>query len=202
MSPKARLVDPLSISVPTEVATARIRLRAPAPPMAAALAEARAESYASLFPWFHAEMGTGADEANPEWQAEKIAAQLTAFDQREDLTYYIFDGARLLGMIGLRPIWRRGQIKLTYWIRGSAQRQGFGIEAVGEMVAFSFDTLSARLVTTGHAEPNIASARLAQSLGFEQIARQPLACEMPDGTLVAGIGYALERHIHPGRPDS
>ncbi|ANT63125.1 GNAT family acetyltransferase (plasmid) [Salipiger sp. CCB-MM3] len=192
MPPKARPVDPLPISVPTEVETARLHLRRPLPTMADALAEARIESFASLHPWFHAEMGTEAEEADPGWQAARLAAEVTAFNQREDLTYYIFNADRLIGMISLRPLWRRGQIKLTYWIRASAQRQGYGLEAVGAMAVLAFDALSARLVTTGHAEPNLGSARLAHALGFEKVARQPLACELPDGTLVAGIGYARE----------
>ncbi|MBT9386126.1 GNAT family N-acetyltransferase [Pseudooceanicola sp. CBS1P-1] len=197
MLPKARLIDPRTLRVPREVPTPRLQLRAPSPAMALDLAEARAESHAALHPWFHAEMGTEAEEADPGWQAGRLAAQVIAFERREDLTYYLFDKGRLIGMITLHPLWRRGQIKLTYWIRISAQRQGYGREAVGAMVAFSFEVLSARLVTTGHAEPNRGSARLARSLGFRQIARQPLACELPDGSLVAGIGYALESDDRP-----
>ncbi|KZK76070.1 hypothetical protein PsAD13_05508 [Pseudovibrio sp. Ad13] len=57
----------------------------------------------------------------------------------------------------------------------------------------AFDALSARLVTTGHAEPNEGSARLARNLRFKEYARTPLACELPDGSLVSGVAYALQR---------
>ncbi|TJZ84865.1 GNAT family N-acetyltransferase [Paracoccus hibiscisoli] len=60
------------------------------------------------------------------------------------------------------------------------------------MIRTAFKVLDARFVTTGHAAPNTASARLAQKLGFRQIAQQPLGCELPDGLLVDGIAYAIE----------
>lgn len=60
------------------------------------------------------------------------------------------------------------------------------------MIRTAFKVLDARFVTTGHAAPNEASARLAQKLGFRQIAHQPLGCELPDGLLVDGISYAIE----------
>jgi RimJ/RimL family protein N-acetyltransferase len=192
MLPKARLIDPLTIPVPTEVRTARLRLSKASTSMASQLAEARSESYSSLFPWFHNEMGTQVEEAEAAWQELRLADQVQDFERRTVLSYYAFDREALIGMVGLRPFWRRGQVKLTYWVRSSVHRQGYGEAAVGAMVVFAFKALSARVVTTGHAEPNTGSARLARKLGFKQIARQPLACEAPDGTLVAGIGYAIE----------
>ncbi|MBO6868927.1 MAG: GNAT family N-acetyltransferase [Thalassococcus sp.] len=200
--PKARLIDPLKVHVPHQVETPRLRLKRASVQLATALAAARSESYASLYPWFHGDMGTEAEEGDPEWQATKLDQQSRDFEQRNSLTYYAFKEDHLIGMVALQPIWRRGQMKLTYWIRSNAQRHGYATEAVTAMIVFAFDTLDARLVTTGHAEPNTASARLAQKLGFQQIARQPLACELPDGTLVAGIAYGLETPPHPPKAAS
>lgn len=196
MLPKARAIDPRVIKVPTALSTARLRLLKPSPSMAKGLAGARIEGYASLYPWFHEDMGTRAEEADVAWQEARIAKQINDFEARKLLSYYAFDGDEMIGMVGLLPIWRRGQFKLSYWIRPAAQRKGYGMECVGAIVVFAFQALDARLVTTGHAEPNIGSARLAQRLGFAQVARQPLACEMPDETLVAGIGYAVEDDAH------
>lgn len=200
--PKARLIDPLKVQVPNQIETPRLRLKGPSVSMAHALAAARSESYASLHPWFHGDMGTETEEADPDWQAAQLSKQTQDFEQRSNLTYYALKEDNLIGMVALQPIWRRGQMKLTYWIRASTQRHGYATEAVTAMIAFAFDTLDARLVTTGHAEPNTASARLAQKLGFQQIARQPLACELPDGTLVAGIAYGLEPPPHPPKAAS
>ncbi len=200
--PKARLIDPLKVHVPNQVETPRMLLKRASVSMAAALAAAKSESYASLHPWFHGDMGTEAEEADPDWQATQLSKQAQNFEQRTNLTYYAFKEEHLIGMVALQPVWRRGQMKLTYWIRTNAQRNGYATEAVTAMIAFAFDTLDARLVTTGHAEPNTASARLAQKLGFEQIARQPLAYELPDGTLVAGIAYGLEPPPHPPKAAS
>ena len=60
------------------------------------------------------------------------------------------------------------------------------------MIRTAFKLLDARFVTTGHAAPNEASARLAQKLGFRKIAHQPLGCELPDGLLVDGVAYAID----------
>lgn len=137
-------------------------------------------------------MGTRADEARTGWQAARLAERADAFDRRAAPSYYLFEQERLLGMVGLLPLWRRGQVTLSYCLRSTAQRKGYGAEAVAATAVFTVRALDARLITTCHAEPKTASARLARRLGVQQVARHPLACEMPDGTLVAGIGHALE----------
>ena len=202
VEPKARLIDPLTVHVPNQIETPRLLLKGASVSMAHALAAARTESYPSLHPWFHSDMGTKNQEADPDWQAIQLDQQSRDFEKRNNLTFYAFKEDHLIGMVALQPLWRRGQMKLTYWIRSNAQRNGYASEAVSAMITFAFDRLDARLVTTGHAEPNTASARLAQKLGFRQIARQPLACELPDGTLVAGIAYGLETPPHPPKAAS
>ncbi|TMV91070.1 GNAT family N-acetyltransferase [Thioclava sp. BHET1] len=166
MSPKARARDPRLISLPSDVRAARLRLRRPASSMARALADAWAEGYSSLYPWFHAEMGSKTQEAEAGWQEARLARQIRDFEAQKSLSYYVLEGDTLIGMVGLLPIWRRGQFKLTYWIRPTAQRKGYGLEATGAMVVLSFQALDARLVTSGNAEPNIGSARLAQASAF------------------------------------
>ena len=100
-------------------------------------------------------------------------------------------GDALVGFVELRPDWRVGRMQLSYWVRSGCRRRGYGAEAVGAATRYAFDALDARLVTVGHAAPNRASAALIARLGFERVALQPLSHEMPDGTLVDGIGYAM-----------
>lgn len=188
----ARLADPASYLLPQIVQTARLHLRPAAIDDAAAVAQARDESYAELLPWFHQSMGKPDQEADPKWQSERLAQDVEAAHRRERLSYLTWASGNCVGAVDLMPIWRRGQFRLSYWVRSSASRQGYGAEAVNAMIRAVFKVWDARLVTTGHAAPNAASARLAQKLGFRQIAQQPLGCEMPDGLLVDGIAYAIE----------
>ncbi|WP_405401371.1 GNAT family N-acetyltransferase [Paracoccus sp. Ld10] len=190
--PYARLADPASYALPQVVRTSRLLLRPTAVDDAAALAEARSESYAELFPWFHPVMGTPDQENDAQWQSERLAQSAEAARRRERLSYFAWAWGACVGAVDLVPLWRRGQFRLSYWVRSSAAGQGYGAEAVNAMIRTAFEVLDARLVTTGHAAPNAASARLAQKLGFRQIAQQPLGCELPYGLLVDGIACAIE----------
>ena len=201
MLPKARLIDPLSISVPERVQTKHLQILKPAESTAAQLAEARAESFDELWPWFHEVMSDRDQEASQSWQATQLGEQIRLFDLRERLPFSIFHEGKFIGFIELLPIWRRGQFRLTYWIRSQWAQRGYGSEAVSAMVVVAFDALSARLVTTGHAEPNEGSARLARKLGFKEFARTPLACELPDGSLVSGVAYELQNADHLRVPE-
>ncbi|WP_111560180.1 GNAT family N-acetyltransferase [Paracoccus sediminilitoris] len=190
--PYVRLVDPASYLLPDIVRTPRLQLRPPTVEDAAAVAQARGESYAELLPWFHQIMGQPSQEHDARWQSERLAQAAEAAQRRERLSYLAWASSACIGGVDLIPVWRRGQFRLSYWMRSSASGQGYGAEAVNAMIRTAFEVLDARLVTTGHAVPNTASARLAQKLGFRKIAHQPLGCELPDGLLVDGIAYAIE----------
>ena len=190
--PYARLTDPASYVLPQIVRTPRLLLRSATADDAAAVAQARGESYAELLPWFHQVMGRPDQERDTQWQSERLTQAAKAAQRRERLPYLAWASGTCIGAVDLIPVWRRGQFRLSYWVRSSASGQGYGAEAVNAMIRTAFKVLDARFVTTGHAAPNTASARLAQKLGFRQIAQQPLGCELPDGLLVDGIAYAIE----------
>ncbi|WP_108500838.1 GNAT family N-acetyltransferase [Paracoccus indicus] len=190
--PYARLADPTSYELPQTVRTPRLQLRPVTADDAAAVRQARGESYAELLPWFHELMGTPDQEHDLQWQSKRLAQAAEAAQRRERLPYLAWASGVCIGAVDLIPLWRRGQFRLSYWVRSSASGKGYGAEAVNAMIRISFEVWDARLVTTGHAAPNTASARLAQKLGFRKIAHQPLGCELPDGLLVDGIAYAIE----------
>ncbi len=190
--PYARLTDPASYVLPRIVRTPRLRLRPATAGDAAAVAQARDESYAELLPWFHQVMGRPDQERDTQWQSERLTQAAEAAQRRERLPYLAWASSTCVGAVDLIPVWRRGQFRLSYWVRSSASGQGYGAEAVNAMIRTAFKLLDARFVTTGHAAPNEASARLAQKLGFRKIAHQPLGCELPDGLLVDGVAYAID----------
>ena len=190
MTARARTTAPWTIAVPERIATSRLVLAPPCAGDGPALAAAIRDSDDALRPWFHADMGPPAQEADPRWQTAAAARHAARFHARDRLPYLAWRGGTLTGFVESNPDWRAGRHRLSYWIRTGHHRQGYATEAVGAVIAMLFDTLDARVVTTGHAAPNTGSAALAHRLGFERIARQPHAHEMPDGTLVDGIAYA------------
>lgn len=188
---KARSPDPVFLDLPLPVHTDRFLMRPPTMGDGAAMAEAVAESYDELHPWFHEGMGGRERERTPVWQ-EMIAVRfLSQFLSRERLPFYAFEGDMLCAFVELRPDWRVGRHRLSYWVRSSMTGRGIATEAVGAITSYAFAALDARVVTVGHAEGNVGSAALIKKLGFEPIARQPLGYEMPDGTLIDNLSYAM-----------
>ena len=174
--PKVRTPDPVFIDVPVPIRTRRLLLRPPTAGDGEAIARAVAESYDVLHPWFHDGLGTRAIESDPIWQ-EMIACRFRAqFAARERLPFYAFDAGTLCAFVELQPDWRVGRMRLSYWVRSSRMREGFGIEAVGALIRYAFDALDIRIVTVGHADGNTASARLIARLGCVSIPcwRDPL----------------------------
>lgn len=188
---RARSLDPVFLNVPLPIHTDRLLLRAPTRDDGVAIAEAVAESYDALYPWFHEGLGDRERESDPIWQEMVAVRSLAQFLARERLEFYAFSNDFLCAFVALRPDWRIGRHRLSYWVRTSMTGQGVGTEAVGAITRYAFQALDARVVTVGHAEGNARSAALVERLGFDPIARQPFGYEMPDERLTDGIAYAM-----------
>lgn len=188
---KVRPSASVLLRAPVPVRTDRLLLRPPAVGDGTAIAEAVAESYDALHPWFHEGMGDKEREVSPVWQEMVAVRFLAQFLARERLSFYAFAQDTLCAFVELRPDWRVGRHRLSYWVRSSMTGRGIGTEAVGAITRYAFGALDARVVTVGHAEGNDRSAALIARLGFEPTARQPLGYEMPDGMLVDGLAYAM-----------
>lgn len=193
MTPSAREPEPYAIPAPVPIRAPRLTLRPCREGDGVALAEAVAESFDALHPWFHLWMRPREVEADPAWQEVVACRDLARFKARERLRFLAWSeaGALVASVELLHPDWRRRSFELAYWVRTGAQRQGHGAEAVGAVMRYAFEALEARRVTVGHAAPNAASARLIASLGFARVSRMPLGSEMPDGSFVDGVGYAM-----------
>ena len=184
--------EPHAISAPVPIRTPRLLLRPCREGDGAALAEAVAESFNSLHPWLHEGLGLREREADPAWQEVVACRHLARFKARERLALLAFDGLRLVACVELiHPDWRRRAFELSYWVRTSAQRRGYGTEAMGAATRWVFDAPEARRVTTGRAEPDRASAAPSARLGFAPVPRRPMRAEMPGEVLVDGLGCAM-----------
>lgn len=121
-------------------------------------------------------------------QAERLA------DLREDDDQFAFvvrAGGDRVGFVRLRvlnPHWRNAS--LTYWVAPDAQGEGYGTDAVETVVEFGFDQLGLHKLLAMTFEPNDASQRLLESLGFEREAE--FASEVyVDGEYHDLYGYGL-----------
>ncbi|MBF6590801.1 MAG: GNAT family N-acetyltransferase, partial [Ktedonobacterales bacterium] len=97
-----------------------------------------------------------------------------------------------LGGLGLHPRgWETGFFEIGYWLRASAEGQGYMAEGVRLMTDYAFAHLGATRVQIRCDARNQRSAGLARRLGFVQEAH--LRCQMraTDGTLRDTLVFAL-----------
>ncbi|MCV2357410.1 GNAT family N-acetyltransferase [Paucibacter sp. TC2R-5] len=160
--------DPILIEVPEVLETERLILCAPRPGIGPALAVAIAESLVQLSPWM-----SWAQQVPSFEDSEAVARRLCAdFMARRDLTYQIYDrvaeGRRLLGGCGLHRLdWEVRRFEIGYWIRSSAQGQGFVSEAVMALTRLAFEQLQARRIEIRMDDVNLRSRAVAERCGFE-----------------------------------
>ena len=164
------LTDPMLLDIPEWIACPRVILAAPQAGGGAAMAAAITESIAHLKPWM-----PWAQEAPSPASAELVMRRMQAdFILRRDLVFQIYaktaTGERgdLLGGTGLHRIdWDLRRFEIGFWIRASAQGQGYVGEAVQAMAALAFDQLAARRVEIRMDARNLRSRAVAERCGFE-----------------------------------
>ncbi|MEM8958135.1 MAG: GNAT family N-acetyltransferase [Pseudomonadota bacterium] len=181
------------IALPLPIRTDRLLLRPCREGDGVALAEAVAESFETLHPWFHDAMREYEDEASADWQEVVACRSLSEFKARDRLQFLDLtaDGT-LAGSVDLfDPDWTRRSFRLAFWLRPRFARHGYMTEGATAILKYAFSVLKARRVTTGHAEPNKPSAGLIRKLGFRKLSSMPMGAAMPDGTYVDGISYVM-----------
>ncbi len=178
--------------VPAELHTARLLIRVPRPGDGAAVHEAVVESLADLRAWPAAlpwAMEVPTVERSEVYCREAAAAHL----QRQRLAYLAFerDTGRLVVGTGLHDIdWRVPRFETGYWCRSSAQRRGYGREAVGAVVDMAFQALGARRVQVLTDARNTASRALCESLGLQLEGTHRHVRITPEGELCDHCVYA------------
>lgn len=134
---------------------------------AEALQEAIAESREHLRPW----MPFADEHQSVEETRDWITHQMSDWLLRESLGVGIWEGAsgRYLGGSGLHPRkWEIGFFEIGYWLRKSAEGNGYMVEAVKLLVDFAFGPLRANRLEIQCDELNERSAAVARRLGFVQ----------------------------------
>jgi len=158
-------MDPILIDLPEELVGERTIVRPYRSGDGGALFDAIDESREHILPW----MPWGPSHAKPEDSEAFVRQARTRYDQREDLPLAFFDRntRRILGGTGLHRIdWNVRAFEIGYWIRASAQGNGYVTETAALLTQMSFDLLEAKRVSITVAVANTRSAAIAKRLGF------------------------------------
>jgi ribosomal-protein-serine acetyltransferase len=150
---------------PSELTGERVLLRPPRPGDGPAIWEATDESRERLAPWMPWVKETRAPD-----DSERFARQAAAnWVTRSDLPMTIWERStnRFLGGTGFhRNHWDVPSFEIGYWIRSTAEGQGFVTETVRVLCCFAFETLAANRVEIRCDALNARSAAVPRRLGF------------------------------------
>jgi RimJ/RimL family protein N-acetyltransferase len=172
---------PILLDLPMPIRTKRLLLRPVGSGDGKMLNEAIVETWDHLKKWLQWAQG---DIPKPS-ETEEVTRRFYAdFILRKGLHLAIFHNDHLIGMCGFRHIdWEVPRADVGYWIRTSAQRQGFAREAIAALTRYGFNEMHLRRITISIDDKNERSIAVAENLGFSLEAR--------------ALGL-----VHPLRPDS
>lgn len=166
--------EPILQHVPMPIMTPRLRIEAVSTLYIQPQLEALRESRESLLPWMtwvH-EPGALDESKRRKWLADGEAA----FIRREKLFMLAFEHAtgRLIGGTGFHGIdWDVPKFEIGYWVRTSAQRQGFAHEMSVSLLRYAFQALGANRVEIHVTDGNDKSQRVIEKtrIPYERMAR-------------------------------
>jgi RimJ/RimL family protein N-acetyltransferase len=133
---------------------------------------------------------------------EGFTAELMEIRNRHVMASFILrEGIELIGVetatgiavvwCGLHDIdWQGRQCDTGYWVRKSAQGQGFATEAANAMVRYAFGELGMRRIGLTYSAGNDASRCIAEKLGFSFEGVQKGANVLPGGKSADRYCYA------------
>lgn len=159
-------MNPLLIDLPEQILTPRLVLRPPRAGDGRAMNEAIHETAQDLklwMPWAQTlptvtESEINARQAHAKWIL------------RQDLRLHLHDRqtGRFLGGSGLHQIkWAVPAFEVGFWLRKSAQGQGYISESTTAIARFAFSFLGAKRLALHCDARNAKSRRVAERLGFE-----------------------------------
>ena len=185
------MVDPILIDVPDRLIGDRVILRPYSPDDALEVWKAVNESKHHLARWLPFAKNYTRDSART-FVTQSAAKWLL----REELNMGIFhrQTGQYLGSCGLHGInWTVRAFEVGYWVRYSAQGQGYISEAVRLLTTMAFEDLAANRVQIRMETANTRSENVAKGLGF--ILEGTLRCSTmgTDGLPKDHFLYALTR---------
>lgn len=183
---------PVIYNLPHELRGRRVCLHPYAPGDGAVVQEAIAESRDHLRPWMGWTDSRSTVQACEAYVRQALAKWIT----QEDVTIGMWDCAtnRYLGGIWLSDIdWSVPSMDIGYWIRVSAQGQGYVTDGVALLCGLAFNTFAAQRVSIRCDAANIRSANVARRLGFVHEATLRSHKRNTMGELTDTLIFALTR---------
>jgi RimJ/RimL family protein N-acetyltransferase len=159
--------DPISIDVPMPIRTPRLLIRPKQPGDGAITSAAVSETWDQLHKWMH--WAENRDEFTPEAMEIRCGRVMASFLLREGIELIGVEAQTGAVVIwcGLHDIdWQNRQCETGFWVRKSAQGQGFATEATNALVRYAFGALAMRRIGITHSGGNEPSRRIVEKLGF------------------------------------
>jgi ribosomal-protein-serine acetyltransferase len=181
--------DPLTV----ELTTPRLLLRSYQPGDGAAYAQMYHQNQAHLRELMPDELRDMATAHDAEGQIRRMIRQWRAGK------LFVFgawarDGGAYVGEIYLaNPDWAVPSVELGYFVVAGQLRRGYAVEAGQTVVRWAFEALAVQRVELYCASDNVASARVAETIGFQLEGRQRQRHRKRDGMLVDRLWYGLLR---------
>lgn len=190
-SPTSPSANPVLLNAPDGFESPRLRLRTPragdGPLLHAAVAETlpQLREFLAHVPWVAQE---------PSVEASEVFCRVAAaqFVLRQDMPFLMFEktSSRLVGVVGLHRFeWALPRADVGYWLRATAQGQGFAAEAVAAATDYAFRWLKLARLELVTDQANTASQRVAERCGFAIEAAQAAAHRNPAGELRTLLRY-------------
>lgn len=193
-------LDPVLIDVPMPIRTPRLLIRPKQVGDGAATSAAVAETWDELHKWMR--WAEDRDAFTVELMEIRNRRVMASFILRECIELIGVEAATGTAVIwcGLHDIdWQGRQCDMGYWVRRSAQGQGFTTEAANALVRYAFVALGMRRIGLTHSAGNEPSRRIAERLGFSFEGIQRGANILPGGQCADRYCYA--RFDVAGLPD-
>lgn len=192
--PQTHETIPALVQVPMPITTSRLILRPPQAGDGAELAEAIRETWTDLKRWNR--WAKDFDEnVDPQKREQLCVDQHAKFIRREDMMLFAYErvSGAFVGGTGLYdPDWLVRRFEIGYWVRKSAQGQGYATEITNALLRYAFTALAANMVTIGHAEGNDRSRRVIEKCGFQYSHGWKYGHALPDDTITADRIYIRE----------
>lgn len=151
-------------------------LRAPDPIDAEAMADAINASLDHLRPF----MAWATGPAAVDQQALRMAIGREAFEVGGDAGYTIFDGADVVGGIGLHHRGGPGVLEIGYWVRVDGEGRGVVTRSVRALAALAFERAERVVIRCDVA--NTRSAAVPERLGFTLVRIEDVEPAAPANT--------------------
>ena len=189
---KADETNPLLIDIPMPIRPPRLTLRPVQEGDGAELAKAVEETYELLRPYMTWIGPSKEEETDSQKKEALVRDKYAAFLKREDMMLVGIENktGKHVVYTGLNTInWRIRRFNIGYWVRKSAQGNGYAAEGTNAILRYAFNELGARIVNIRHAEGNEASRKIIEKLGFTVRGYNPYADIDRDGNILNETEY-------------